>query len=134
MICPDWQYPHCGTSSVTHAFCNGCEEFGERPSMVTICAPSAAETCTWQERCARPSICTVQAPQKPAPQPYFVPVNPMMSRITQSRGVLGSASTETGLPFTENEAIGTSLKSAIGRALFRLPAEHVRRLPMKPSF
>ena len=25
MIWPDWQYPHCGTSSATQAFCTGCE-------------------------------------------------------------------------------------------------------------
>src|SRR6187401_1831911 len=100
--------------------------------MVTICAPSAAETCTWQERCARPSMCTVQAPQNPAPQPYFVPVRPTMSRIAQSRGVLGSASTETGLPFAENEAIGTSLKSA-SRALFRVPAQEIRRVSTAQS-
>src|SRR5438094_8542315 len=23
MICPDWQYPHCGTSSSIQAFCTG---------------------------------------------------------------------------------------------------------------
>jgi hypothetical protein len=23
MICPDWQYPHCGTCSLSHAFCTG---------------------------------------------------------------------------------------------------------------
>src|SRR6187397_965089 len=135
MICPDWQYPHCGTSSVTQAFCSGCEEFGERPSMVTICAPSAAETCTWQERCARPSMCTVQAPQNPAPQPYFVPVSPTMSRITQSRGVLGSASTETGLPFTENEAIGDLPEvSHSRRALFHLPAQASPRVSIGQRF
>src|SRR5262245_1980617 len=103
--------------------------------MVTICEPSAAETCTWQERCARPSTCTVQAPQNPAPQPYFVPVSPTMSRITQSSGVLGSASTETGFPFTENEAIGNLPWSRpLGRALFRLPAHDVRRLPIEQRF
>jgi hypothetical protein len=36
MICPDWQYPHWGTSSAVHAFCTGCEEVGDSPSMVTI--------------------------------------------------------------------------------------------------
>src|SRR5688572_12027346 len=73
--------------------------------MVTTLAPSTADTCIWQERTADPLMWTVQAPQKPAPQPYFVPVNPTWSRITHSRGVLGSVSTDTGLSFNVNEAM-----------------------------
>src|ERR1043166_6011277 len=100
MIWPDWQYPHCGVSSTTHAFCNGCEELGDKPSMVTTLAPSAAETGVEQERTALPLRCTVHAPQKPAPQPYFVPVRPTWSRMTHRSGVFGSASTETRLSFS----------------------------------
>src|SRR4051812_22250800 len=65
--------------------------------MVVTRLPAAAETGTWQERIASPSRCTVQAPQTPTPQPYFVPVRPRRSRRIQRRGVSGSAaSTERG--------------------------------------
>src|ERR1700730_11400978 len=36
MICPDWQYPHCGTSSSIQAFCTGCDASTESPSIVVI--------------------------------------------------------------------------------------------------
>jgi hypothetical protein len=42
---------------------------------------------------AAPSMWTVQAPQSPMPQPYFVPVMLSRSRSTQSKGISGSAST-----------------------------------------
>ena len=63
--------------------------------MVTTVLPSTADTCVMQARSALPLICTVQAPHRPAPQPYLVPVNPTWSRIAHSSGVFGSASTET---------------------------------------
>src|SRR5262249_36218305 len=74
--------------------------------MVTTLAPSTVDTAVWQERCARPLTCTVQAPQRPAPQPYLVPVNPTWSRMIQRSGVLGSASTETCLSLSVNETMG----------------------------
>src|SRR5450432_4032899 len=37
------------------------------------------------------------------PQPYFVPVRFRESRMTQSSGVEGGSSTETGFPFTVKE-------------------------------
>ena len=40
-----------------------------------------------QDRTARLSICTVQAPHCEMPQPYFVPFKPSTSRKTQSSGV-----------------------------------------------
>src|SRR5690349_9185160 len=76
MIIPDWQKPHCGTSSATHAFWRGCEPSDESPSIVTIFAPDAtAETGMTQLRVEAPSICTVHAPHCATPQPYFVPVS-----------------------------------------------------------
>ena len=42
---------------------------------------------------AQCGACTVQAPHCAMPQPYFVPVMPMLSRITHSSGVSGSMST-----------------------------------------
>ncbi len=44
--------------------------------MVTTFLPATADTCVMQARCATPSMWMVQAPQRPAPQPYLVPVKP----------------------------------------------------------
>src|SRR5665647_2243613 len=68
--------------------------------MVVIFLPATCETAVRQERVALPSTCTVHAPQRPAPQPNFVPVSFMCSRTTQSNGVSGSTSTVAALPFT----------------------------------
>src|SRR3990170_406935 len=38
MICPAWQYPHCGTSTSNHAFCNGCDPSADKPSIVVTAA------------------------------------------------------------------------------------------------
>src|SRR5262245_41718471 len=97
---PDWQYPHCGTCSATHATCSGCVEVGDSPSMVVIFFPAAAEAAVVHDRTALPSRCTVQAPHWPRPHPNLVPVSPMLSRITQSRGMSGLTSTSYRLPFT----------------------------------
>ena len=61
--------------------------------MVVISLAPTVPTSTWQERVATPSMCTVQAPHCAMPQPYFVPVSPMVSRNTHSNGVSGSTST-----------------------------------------
>ena len=37
-----------------------------------------------------PSTCTVQAPHWAMPQPNFVPVRPIVSRMTQRSGSVGS--------------------------------------------
>jgi hypothetical protein len=58
---------------------------------VIFLAPTAL-TGTEQERVATPSRCTVQAPHWAMPQPYFVPVNPIVSRNTHNSGVRGSTS------------------------------------------
>ena len=60
--------------------------------MVVICLPVTELTGTEQERVATPSTCTVQAPHWAMPQPYLVPVRPIVSRRAQSRGVRGSTS------------------------------------------
>src|ERR1700756_2799140 len=67
MICPLWQYPHCGTSSAIHATCSGCWLLGERPSIVVMLLPATCETGVEHERVEAPSTCTVQAPHNPAP-------------------------------------------------------------------
>ena len=61
--------------------------------MVVTLAPPGCRLGTWHERVATPSMCTVQAPHWAMPQPYFVPVSPMVSRNTHSKGVSGSTST-----------------------------------------
>src|SRR4029077_671687 len=89
MICPVWQYPHCGTCSAIQACCSGCSPLEDKPSIVVMFFATACETGVEQERTGAPSTCTVHAPQRPAPQPNFVPVNCKVSRNTQSSGVSG---------------------------------------------
>src|SRR4029450_2227067 len=73
--------------------------------MVTTVLPATEPTSIWHERCALPSMWMVQAPQRPAPQPYFVPFNPTWSRMAHNSGVLGSASTETCRLFKVDETM-----------------------------
>src|SRR5579864_9359376 len=76
--------------------------------MVVICLPAASATGTEQERVATPSICTVQAPHCAMPQPYLVPVMPMVSRITHRSGVSASTSTVWAWPLMDSEIIQSS--------------------------
>src|SRR5258706_8857906 len=62
-----------------------------------------------------PSTCTVQAPQRPAPQPNFVPGRPRVSRRTQSSGVSGSASPSTALPLIFSANIAVRLHDRVTR-------------------
>jgi hypothetical protein len=55
--------------------------------------PTAADTAVRQDRTARPSSSTVQAPHRPSPQPYLAPVSRRRSRSTASRLSAGGAST-----------------------------------------
>src|ERR1700720_842424 len=111
MICPDWQYPHCGTSSSIQAFCTGCDASAESPSIVVIFFPATLETGVMQERVASPLMCTVHAPQSAMPQPNFVPGMLRVSRKTQSSGMSGLTSTDWALPFkVKLMAMGTSLQ------------------------
>src|SRR5262245_48972265 len=73
--------------------------------MVTTVLPATEPTSIWHGRCAVPSMWMVQAPHRPAPQPYLVPVNPIWSRMAHNSGVLGSASTETCRLFKVNETM-----------------------------
>jgi hypothetical protein len=54
-----------------------------------------------QERTASSSMCTVQMPRYPLPQLYLVPVNPRVSRSTDSNRVSGLSSTIHSSPFTD---------------------------------
>src|SRR5450755_1560922 len=99
MICPGWQYPHCGTLISIHACCTGWLASLESPSMVVIFFPATVETGVTQDRAAAPSMCTVHAPQSAIPQPNLVPVMASVSRNTHSKGISGLTSTDCGLPF-----------------------------------
>src|SRR4029077_7266247 len=100
MICPDWQYPHWGTCSLTQADCTAWGGAPARPSMVVTLRPETVASGVMQERMALPSKCTVHAPHSAMPQPNLVPVRPATSRTAQSRGMLGSASNVVGLPLS----------------------------------
>ena len=128
-IMPVWQYPHCGTSCSIHAFWMRCSPFCDRPSIVTIFLPTAADTGSAQERTASPSTSTVQAPQTPMPQPYLAPGRSRWPRRTQSSGISGSTSTVRGRPFTFNLSIGVSSKRMAARG----DARHRRPSPIRPS-
>src|SRR5258708_21274127 len=109
MIWPDWNWPHCGPRRASHAFCIGCEESDDSPSMVVTALPATCDTWVWHEKARLPSICTMQAPQRPVPQPNLVPVSLSSSRITHNSGVLGGASECAALPLTlKSNAIGSS--------------------------
>src|SRR5256885_1832280 len=103
MIWPDWQYPHCGTSSAIQARCTAWARFLDRPSIVVTRLLATAEMGSTQVRVATPSRCTVQAPHCAMPQPNLVPVSPSVSRSTQSSGVSGATSTVSRLPLTVKE-------------------------------
>src|SRR5256886_4325516 len=103
MIWPDWQYPHCGTSSAIQARCTACARFLDRPSIVVTRLLATAEMGSTQVRVATPSRCTVQAPHCAMPQPNLVPVRPSVSRSTQRSGVSGVTLTVSRLPFTVKE-------------------------------
>src|SRR6266446_5942398 len=73
---------------------------GERPSIVVTALPCTADAGMRQENMRSPSMCTMQAPHWPAPQPNFVPVSFSSSRSTHRRRVRSGALTLTGLPLT----------------------------------
>src|SRR6266851_4283342 len=98
MICPDWQYPHCGTSSAIQACWTGWLPSADKPSMVVTFFPATLEMAVWQERAASPLMCTVHAPQSAMPHPNLVPVMFKVSRRTQSSGISGLTSTVWDFP------------------------------------
>src|SRR5436190_8095360 len=99
MIWPDWQYPHCGTSPASQAFCTAAPTgVLPTPSIVVISFPTTELRGTMHERAAAPSTCTVHAPHKAAPHPNLVPVIPKMSRSAQSSGMSSGPSTWTRRP------------------------------------
>ena len=129
IICPDWQYPHCGTFSEIQAACTGCSFSGEpMPSIVVIFLPSAAEAGVRHDLVATPSICTVQAPHRPIPQPNLVPGRPRSSLRAQRRGVSGDTSAVRDLELTFNIIIfefSTAVSSCYLNSIFTLSCLHL---------
>src|SRR6476660_7460718 len=102
MICPAWQYPHCGTSTASQARCIGCVPSAESPSMVVISEPCTRCTGVRHDRVGVPFTWTVHAPHCPMPHPYFVPLRSTTSRRTQSSGMSAGTSTVLDFPLTLN--------------------------------
>src|ERR1700716_853570 len=70
--------------------------------MVVMCFPPAIMTGITQGRTGAPSICIVQAPHAPMPQPNLLPVRPRCSRTTHSSGTSSGPPNSAGLPLTRN--------------------------------
>src|SRR2546428_2126246 len=104
--------------------------------MVVTDLPCTLDTGVRQENVRPPSMCTMQAPHCPAPQPYLVPVSLSSSRSTHRRGVPSGAALATGLPLTVKVmAMRTSpdwcshaTSAAPGRAACERSEEHTSEL------
>src|SRR5215831_2011830 len=132
MIMPLWQYPHCGTSLSTQACCTLCSlPLAASPSIVVICLPAASLTAREQDRTALPSMWTVQAPHWAMPQPYLVPVRPMLSRMTHSSGVSGSTSTSCDVPLMVSLTIRLLLAMVRAAILVACPHHSLFQLALK---
>src|SRR5262245_23394004 len=90
--CPAWQYPHCGTSTCSHAFCNGCDPSGDSPSMV-FTSSLTVEIGVEHDRIGFPPTSTVHAPHAPMPHPNLVPFILRPPRTTHTRGISPGTST-----------------------------------------
>src|SRR5262249_61545406 len=89
-----------GTCGGSQPFCGGCDKPADNPSIVLPDLPAISDIWVWHENARLPSICTMQAPHRPVPQPNLVPVSLRSSRITHNNGVVGGASVDAALPFT----------------------------------
>jgi hypothetical protein len=85
-VWPGWQYPHWITFPRCQALRTALATGPDAPSTVVTDLPTARSVAVWQAFVPRPSTSTVQAAQKPAPQPNLVPVSSSTSRRTQSSG------------------------------------------------
>src|SRR5271155_2884550 len=74
-------------------------------SIVVISRLPTFATGRTQERRARPSTCTVQAPHWAIPQPNFVPVSPTTSRNTHKSGMSSGTLTSCVWPLIRKVAM-----------------------------
>src|ERR1700746_4107577 len=88
-------------------------------SMVTISRAANAPAGSEHDRIGVPSTWTVQAPQRPTPQPNLVPVRPSVSRRTHKSGVSGSTSTSKLLSLTLSANITGCLHDGLNDAQSR---------------
>src|SRR5262245_20958357 len=87
---------------------------------MVVTAPATSPTAVMQERTAAPSMCTVQAPHCATPQPYFVPVRPITSRITHKRGISAGTSTSYAVLLTVSLiAMGRDLPEMVSHRIER---------------
>src|SRR5512132_4031120 len=111
--------------------------------MVVTDLPTISDTCVWHENARLPSMCTMQAPHRPVPQPNLVPVSLRPSRSTHSNGVAGGASVDAAVPFTmKSVAMVSSLRidseqrgRGEGRLLFatRYSCFAIRSVVVRPA-
>src|SRR5258707_4706416 len=78
-----------------------------------------------QVRIATPSICMVQAPQTPMPQPNLLPVRLRCSRTTHNSGTSSGPSNSAGIPLTENFTDMTGSLSRVGSERIVRERHHV---------
>ena len=97
-----------------------------RPSTVRIVAPSAWTASIMQLLTARPSSCTVQAPQLPVSQPMCVPVRSRSSRMKCTSSRRASTSRSYVVPL-----ISTRDRPAVARLAHRLIPSLARRRPAR---
>src|SRR5256884_9084681 len=95
--------------------------------MVVIFLPSTALSGSEHERIGTPLTCTVQAPHCAMPQPYLVPVRPTCSRMTHSRGVVGSTSTSWDLPLIVRRMVFSLRDGHVAKSVSSAPATLGRR-------
>jgi hypothetical protein len=81
-------------------FLQRVDESGDNPSIVVTDLPATSDIWVWHENARLPSMCTMQAPHRPVPQPNLVPVSLRSSRITHNNGMVGGALLDAALPFT----------------------------------
>jgi hypothetical protein len=126
---PGVQAPHCAAPCRRNDSCRRAKIGGRdfNPSTVVMARPSIWPTATRHAQTGSPSNRTVHAPQSPASQPTFVPVNPRCSRKTRERRCAGGAAIETSRSFTTN--LTTHLVSDAGAmlAITNSPHTHPER-------
>src|SRR5262249_2071000 len=96
---------------------------------------ATAPSGVMQERTARPSMCTVHAPHMPMPQPNFVPLSPISSRMTHRSGVSSATLTETGRSLSLKVVMITRLQTefSLWRAVFPGDGRHFA-LDVRPGW